>query len=109
VSAAAHNPRVGERQRISHALARWIRGDIGILVRGMRERLALVVVIRATHLSDRRRQRRTHVLLLLLLERIQRSHTGERQRAVAAGRTCAVWFTDLLIVGGRVVVLGTRE
>lgn len=51
VSAAAHNSRiVGNRKRISHT--RWIGGDVG--VGGVWQGLALVVIIRGTHLRDRR-------------------------------------------------------
>jgi hypothetical protein len=107
VSAAGHASSVGYRKRISHVLSGRVGGDIGVLG-GMREGLALVVIVRAAHLRDRWRERRAHVLLLRL-ESVQRAHAGEGERAAAARRACAVWFTNLLVVGGRVVVLGAGE
>lgn len=111
VSATAHGARVGDRKRIAHVGADGIRGDIGIL-RGRREVLALVVIVRTAHLRDRWRERRAHVLLLLLLllERIQRPHAGEGEGSAAARRAVAVLFTNLLlVVGRRVAVLRTGK
>lgn len=111
MSATAHGARVGDRKRIAHVGADGIRGDIGIL-RGRREVLALVVIVRTAHLRDRWRERRAHMLLLLLLllERIQRPHAGEGEGSAAARRAVAVLFTNLLlVVGRRVAVLRTGK
>ncbi len=53
----------------------------------MRQGLALVVIVGTTHLRDRRREVGAHVvLLLLLLQRVERSHAGQIDGAVTASR-----------------------
>ena len=111
MATAAHDARVGDGERIAHVGADGIGGDIGILG-GRREILGLVVIVGTAHLRDRRRELGAQVLLLLLLllERIQRPHAGEGEGAAAARRAVAVWFTNLLLViGRRIVVLCARE
>lgn len=110
VTIPAHRARVGQRERISHVGADRVGRDIGVLG-GRRQVLALAVVERTAHLRDWWRERGAHVvLLLLLLERIQRPHTGEGEGAAAAHRAITVWFTNLLlIVGRRIAVLRARQ
>ena len=74
VTATTHDPGVRDWNRISHIAIIGVRCDVGIL--RMREGLTLIVVVWATHLCNRWRQRRAHVVLtrLLLLHGIQRSH-----------------------------------
>lgn len=109
MSAAAHDAGVGgDGKRVSH-LAGGIRGDAWVW-----NWLALGRVVGTSHLGDGRRQRRAHMmllglLLLLLLERIERTHAGERHRAVAAGGTGAIGLVDLLIVGRRIVILSALQ
>ena len=108
MATAAHSARVGDWERIAHVGANGVGRDIGVLG-GRREVLGLGVIVRTAHLRDRWRERRAHVLLLLL-ERIQRPHAGEGEGSAAARRAVAVCFTDLLlVVGGRIVVLRARE
>ena len=72
----------------------------------MRQGLALVVIVGTTHLCDRRREVGAHVvlLLLLLLQRVERSHAGQIDGTVTASRRGAIGFG--LLVRGRIVVLG---
>jgi len=104
VATAAHDARVGDGERIAHVGTDGIGGDIGILG-SRREVRGLVVIVGTAHLRDRRRELGAQVLLLLLLERIQRPHAGEGEGAAAARRAVAVWFTNLLLVVGRRIVV----
>jgi hypothetical protein len=71
----------------------------------MRQGLALVVIVGTAHLRDRRREVGAHVvLLLLLLQRVERSHAGQIDGTVTASRRGAIGFG--LLVRGRIVVLG---
>jgi hypothetical protein len=113
VASAAHDAVVWSWQRVSHVLASWVGGDIGILVRRVRQ--CLIVMVVWSHLRDGRRQLGTHVLgmlllllglllllklllslllLLLSLMGVEGTHAGQRDRAVAPCWTCAVWFGD---------------
>ncbi len=67
VTTTAHYSIIGDGQRVSHVLACWIRSYVRILMRWVWQGLALVVIVRTAHLSDRWRQIRPHVVLLLLL------------------------------------------
>jgi len=74
MSTAAHNARIRRnRERISH-LSGWIRGDIGILVRGMWQGLALVVIVWSAHVRDGWWKTRAHILLLLLRLLVDEAH-----------------------------------
>lgn len=124
VSSATHDTVVWSWQRVSHVLSRWVGGDIGILVRWVRQ--SLIVMVVWGHLRDGWWQLGTHVLrvllllllgllllllkllgllLLLLLMGVEGTHAGQRDRAVAPCWTCAVWFGDELLSWSRVRVL----
>ena len=135
MATAAHDTVVRSWQRVSHVLARWVGGDIGILVSWVWQ--GLIVMVVWSHLRDRWGQLGAHVLgmlllglllsllllkllllgllllllllLLLGLMGVEGTHAGQRDRAVAPRGTCAVRFGDELLRGSRVGVLRSGE